>query len=185
MPGINYAGCYYRFTVDQYQRMIEAGILGADDRVELLEGNVVYKFPSVAPPPPGRALPVTAIDHVTVLITDVPRSRHFYGELLGLREIAPPRAFDFVAVWYDLGGTYLHLLLKPQADPISARHFCLRVYDIHEARRVVQSAGLAMDETVKIPSAARFFVRDPDGNRIEILEWERPYDPVADGAFRV
>src|SRR5437660_12606554 len=28
----------YRFSVDQYQRLIDTGILGADDRVELLAG---------------------------------------------------------------------------------------------------------------------------------------------------
>jgi hypothetical protein len=26
-------------------------------------------------------------------------------------------------------------------------------------------------------------LRDPDGNRIEILQWVRPYDPPADGRF--
>lgn len=35
----------YRFTVEQYERMIEAGVLGPDDKVELLEGYVVYKMP--------------------------------------------------------------------------------------------------------------------------------------------
>src|SRR5438874_2720271 len=35
----------HRFTVAQYDRMIEAGILGEDDRVELLRGEVVPKMP--------------------------------------------------------------------------------------------------------------------------------------------
>src|SRR5947208_13732450 len=33
----------YRFTVDQYERMGEAGILTEDDRVELVEGLVYQK----------------------------------------------------------------------------------------------------------------------------------------------
>lgn len=129
-------------------------------------------------------LPVTHIDHCSVIITDVARTRHFYGELLGLREVPAPRTFDFVAIWYDLGGTYLHLLLKPLPDTISPRHFCLHVSDVTIARQWVQSKGLTIDETVKIPGADRFFIRDPDGNRIEILQWESPYDPVRDGAYR-
>lgn len=129
--------------------------------------------------------PVTHIDHCSVIITDVEKSRHFYGELLGLREIPAPRTFDFVALWYDLGGTYLHLLLKPEPDTVSARHFCLRVSDAAEARRWMAEKDVPIEETVKIPSAERFFVRDPDGNRIEILQWERPYDPETDGAYRV
>jgi len=130
-------------------------------------------------------LPVTQLDHVTVLIANVERARHFYGTQLGLREIAPPKTFDFIAIWYDLGGVYLHLLLKDKPDTISSRHFCIRVSDIVAARELVRAQGLTIDETVKIPSAERFFVRDPDGNRIEILQWERPYNPDTDGKFQV
>ena len=35
----------FRFTVDQYDRMVEAGILTEDDRVELLRGEIVPKMP--------------------------------------------------------------------------------------------------------------------------------------------
>jgi Uma2 family endonuclease len=35
----------YRFTVDQYERMAEVGILTTDDRVELINGYVVTKMP--------------------------------------------------------------------------------------------------------------------------------------------
>jgi catechol 2,3-dioxygenase-like lactoylglutathione lyase family enzyme len=129
------------------------------------------------------AIRFTHIDHCSVLITDVSKARAFYGGVLGLREIAPPKEFDFVAVWYDLGGTYLHLLLKPQPDTISPRHFCLAVTDAAAARRELAAKGVAIDETVKIDAADRFFVRDPDGNRIEILQWLRPYQPDADGRF--
>src|SRR3954469_13779354 len=105
-------------------------------------------------------LRVTHIDHVTVLVTDVAAARAFYGGVLGLTEVAPPKEFDFVAVWYDLGGQYLHLLPKPQPDPPSPRHFCLHVEDVAAAREYLRSFGLRIDETVKIAAADRFFVRD-------------------------
>ncbi len=124
-------------------------------------------------------LEVTQIDHVSVLITDVERSRRFYGEMLGLKEIAKPRTFDFVVLWFQLGDTQLHLLLKDQADTRSARHFALRVADIQAARARCAAHGLAMQETTPIPGAERFFISDPDGNRIEIIQWLRPYDPSA------
>lgn len=131
------------------------------------------------------AFPVTHIDHCSVLITDVAAARRFYVEQLGLREIPAPKTFNFVALWFDLGGTYLHLLLKEKADSISPRHFCLHVNDVNAAREHVKAHGIATEETVKIPGADRFFIHDPDGNRIEVLQWERPYQPTEDGRYLV
>ena len=124
------------------------------------------------------ALGVTQIDHCSVIITDVERSRRFYREVLGLKEIPKPRTFDFVVVWFDLGNQHLHLLLKDRADSLSPRHFALRVADIAAARAQCRAHGIAMQETTPIPGAERFFISDPDGNRIEIIQWLRAYDPA-------
>ena len=127
--------------------------------------------------------PIASIDHVSVLITDTARSRAFYGGVLGLREIPKPRTFDFVALWYDLGaGQTLHLLLKPQRDSISPRHFALRVPDAVSARHHMRTHGIEIQETGPIPHCDRFFINDPDGNRIELIQWQEPYDPTASGA---
>src|SRR5579864_476017 len=110
------------------------------------------------------SLTVTQIDHCSVLITDVERSRHFYRDVLALKEIPKPRTFDFVVVWFDLGNQHLHLLLKDRADSLSPRHFALRVTDIAAARAHFRKHGIAMQETTPIPGAERFFIADPDGN---------------------
>jgi len=39
----------WRFTVDEYHRMIEMGVLSEDDRVELIEGFVVPKMANNPP----------------------------------------------------------------------------------------------------------------------------------------
>jgi catechol 2,3-dioxygenase-like lactoylglutathione lyase family enzyme len=121
------------------------------------------------------SLQVRQIDHVSVIITDVERSRRFYRDLLGLKEIHKPRTFDFVVVWFDLGNQHLHLLLKDRPDSRSPRHFALRVVDAAEARSFFQEHGVVTEETTPIPGADRFFVYDPDGNRIEIIQWLRAY----------
>ena len=126
--------------------------------------------------------PITQIDHVSVIVTDVERSRRFYRDLLGLKEIAKPKTFDFVVLWFDLGNQQLHLLLKERPDVLSPRHFALRVADCAAARAYFRVNGTPMQETTPIPGADRFFISDPDGNRIEIIEWQQPYDPAASGA---
>ena len=128
------------------------------------------------------ALRVTHIDHVSVIITDVERSRRFYRDVLGLKEIAKPRTFDFVVVWFDVGNQQLHLLLKDRPDRPSPRHFALRVADAGAARAHFRERGVPAAEATPIPGADRFFIHDPDGNRIEIIQWREPYDPVVSGA---
>jgi catechol 2,3-dioxygenase-like lactoylglutathione lyase family enzyme len=130
-------------------------------------------------------LAITQIDHVSVLVTDLAASRHFYRDLLGLKEIAKPKTFDFKVLWFELGNQQLHLLQKPQPDSRSARHFALRVVDIQAARDHFRERGIDMLETTPIPKCDRFFVFDPDGNRIEIIQWLEPYDPAANGAGRL
>jgi catechol 2,3-dioxygenase-like lactoylglutathione lyase family enzyme len=127
-------------------------------------------------------LQVTQIDHVSVIISDVARSRRFYRDVLGLKEIAKPRTFDFVVVWFDLGNQQLHLLLKDRPDTISPRHFALRVADAGAARAYFRARGVPAQETTPIPGADRFFIADPDGNRIEIIQWLEPYNPARSGA---
>jgi catechol 2,3-dioxygenase-like lactoylglutathione lyase family enzyme len=125
---------------------------------------------------------VTQIDHVSVIITDVERSRHFYRDILGLEEIAKPKTFSFSVLWFDLGNQQLHLLLKPQPDTVSPRHFALPVPNAQEARAYFRDRGIAIQETTPIPHCDRFFVADPDLNRIEVIQWLEPYDPAVSGA---
>jgi Uma2 family endonuclease len=58
-----YAVPRHRLTVDDYHRLGEAGILGEDDRVELLEGQLV----DMSPIGPRQALAVDALNELLVL----------------------------------------------------------------------------------------------------------------------
>src|SRR4051794_34890430 len=127
-------------------------------------------------------LQITQIDHVSVIITDLERSRRFYRDVLGLKEIAKPKTFDFVVAWFELGNQQLHLLLKEKPDAISPRHFALRVADAVTARAHFRAHSVPTEETTPIPKADRFFLSDPDGNRIEVIRWLEPYDPAVSGA---
>ena len=47
-------------------------------------------------------------------------------------------------------------------------HFALRVKDARLAREHFRAAGVSIAETTLIPHCDRFFVNDPDFNRIEL-----------------
>jgi catechol 2,3-dioxygenase-like lactoylglutathione lyase family enzyme len=124
---------------------------------------------------------LTGIHHVSIVVSDVERARHFYGKVLGLREIPYPATFDFFVVWYDLGSQHIHLIPRDKAEPASPRHFALHVGDAQAAREYFATAGIATRETTPISGCDRFFVHDPDGNLIEMVQWFRPYSPETDG----
>ena len=127
------------------------------------------------------AIQLTGVHHVSIVVTDVERARRFYGGVLGLREIARPATFDFFVVWYDLGGQHIHLIPREQSDTASPRHLALHVGNGKAAREHFARMGVPTRETTPIPGCDRFFVNDPDGNLIEIMQWFRPYCPETDG----
>ena len=114
-------------------------------------------------------IPPHGIDHVAIDITDVGRSKAFYGGLLGLEEIPRPVSFTFGGAWYRIGPNVLHLVSRPENIPPAPHHFCLFVADVHAWAKTVESAGFVVewDTRYKIPGIDRFFTRDPDGNRVE------------------
>lgn len=52
-----------RFTVDEYLQMVQAGILNEDDRVELLDGEIV----EMTPPGPDHNAPTGILNRLLVL----------------------------------------------------------------------------------------------------------------------
>ena len=115
------------------------------------------------------------IHHVSIVVSDLERGRRFYSEVLGLREIPSPSTFDFTVAWFELNGQHIHLLPRDEADGISGRHFALEVDDAKAARTRFAEWGLEIREAAPIPGCDRFFISDPDGNKIEIMEWSIPY----------
>lgn len=110
------------------------------------------------------------IEHVAIIVTDLDLARDFYARVLGLVEVARPESFDFPGTWYQVGSTCLHLLGKPSKDTESSRHFCFRVPDLQAAEKHLQTTGwpYQWQKKHKIIGIDRFFIYDPDGNRIEV-----------------
>jgi len=118
---------------------------------------------------------LTGIHHNSVLTSDADRAREFYAEILGMKEIPYPSTFDFPVIWFELGDQHVHLIVANRPDSISPRHIAFHVRNASVAREALTAMGVAIEDTVKIPGAERFFVHDPDGNRIELIEWQIPW----------
>lgn len=118
------------------------------------------------------AFTAARIDHVAVVVTDVPRAVAFYRDVLGLPEVPRPTTFDFPGAWLRVGtaGQALHLLGADRADDRGRRHVCLWVDDLQAAAAHAKSRGVEVLWSTKhtIAGVDRFFVYDPDGNRVEL-----------------
>ena len=120
-------------------------------------------------------MPITieGFHHAGFLVTDVERAAAFYEGVLGLRPLARPD-FGFPGRWYDLGhGHQLHLMGTPEAPgqtgiPTFDRHIALRVPDVEETARQLAEAGIEFARGSGRSGVVQLFVRDPDGNMIEL-----------------
>ena len=52
------------------------------------------------------------LQHCGLVVSDLERSRRFYGEALGLEELPRPSNFAFAGAWFALAGTEIHLLAE-------------------------------------------------------------------------
>ena len=118
---------------------------------------------------------IDAFLHAALAITDVERSRQFYGSLLGLKELERP--FNFPGLWFQVGTLQLHLIVVDTAQesvstPPSGlgrdRHLAMAVTSLMSLKERLEAAGCVTQMSRSGRQA--FFVRDPDGNPLEFSQ---------------
>jgi catechol 2,3-dioxygenase-like lactoylglutathione lyase family enzyme len=121
---------------------------------------------------------VERTDFISVPVTDVQRAAQFYGETLGLPQIAQ-RGFPE----FQLGENVSVYLIRLEdvgsafSGPHTA-HVALRVADVAETRRELESRGVAFEgETLDTGVCHMAFFSDPDGNKLML---HRRYAPPHD-----
>ena len=78
-------------------------------------------------------LELEVLHHVAISVSDLARAKDFYGNVLGLEEIARP-AFPFDGAWYRVGNQEVHLIVPRRSEPfgtgkgvtLESCHFALR-----------------------------------------------------------
>lgn len=132
----------------------------------------------------------SSIQHVNLMVDDLDAAVAFYTEVLGLG-LAPTPELGFPAQFIAINDYQeIHLNQLPDVRPERA-HFCLRVDDFNGVFRRAKAAGAV--ETATWGHARRLgsgvmqvFVRDPDGNLVEVAcDPDQPVDAevLADAAF--
>ena len=113
--------------------------------------------------------------HTTLCVRDLNSARSFYGDLISLREITD-RPLSFPGLWYDLGNAQLHLILDETFRPPIASsdqwgrspHIALYLPDLEPIRQRLDDQAIAYQASASGRPA--LFVRDPDGNTIELCQ---------------
>ncbi len=117
---------------------------------------------------------LTSFLHTAILVSNLEKSAHFYGSVLGLKKVE--RILKYPGLWYEIGNYQIHLILDEQIvltqqNPTSwgrNPHIALGVADLAVAREKLEIEGYP----VKMSGSGRpaLFTQDPDGNIIEIAQ---------------
>ena len=101
-------------------------------------------------------------------------ARAFYRGRLGMiEEPKPAELAGRGGVWFHAGPVSLHLGVEADFRPARKAHPALAVSDLDAARAAL--SDLDPSAISDLPGLRRFYISDPFGNRIEMLE-------VVDGA---
>ncbi len=121
------------------------------------------------------------IQHCSLVVQSLERAAAFYRDVLGLTEIEIPSTFKSAGLnvrWFCIGSQQIHILLGIENQLNSQQHMALQVDDAQAARLWMKEKGIEIQETVLIPGADRFFIRDLENNLIEIIEWQEAYPNI-------
>jgi catechol 2,3-dioxygenase len=118
------------------------------------------------------------LGHVVFYVKDLERSLAFYRDLLGFHEVG--RAFNGAAAALTSGRTHHELLLiqvgdapgPPQGRRRGLYHIGIKVGDsldeLRVAKQELERAGIPIDGMSDHTVSQSLYLRDPDGNEVEI-----------------
>lgn len=115
---------------------------------------------------------LTGLDHLQIAIPvgSESQGRAFYGEILGLTEVAKPPTLPPEGVWFEDAGLRLHLGVDPAFTPATKAHPGFTTADLDGLMTRLRDAGYSVREDTALPGVKRAFTADPFGNRIELIE---------------
>ncbi len=116
---------------------------------------------------------MVGIDHVQLSMPSggEDAARAFYGAILGLREVSKPAALaGRGGCWFAGPDLAVHLGVEPDFKPATKAHPAFGVVDLASARDTLTAAGVEVEEDDSGLAVRRCYVRDPFGNRVELVD---------------
>lgn len=121
---------------------------------------------------------VKELGHIVLYVRDLDRSRRFYGEVLGWKEVARMGGQGAV---FSSGRTHHELLLLevgegatpiPSGPRVGMYHFGLKIgetdEELREALDHLTEAGVRIHGAADHSVTHSLYIEDPDGNEIEL-----------------
>ena len=123
------------------------------------------------------------IGHTAYTVSDMEKSLSFYCDALGFEkkfELHTPEGKPWIIYLQVADGQFIELFYGGSKknpwdrETVGYSHLCLEVDDIHEIAGRIKSKGLTLDVEPKQGADLNWqcWVRDPDGNRIEMMQMD-------------
>lgn len=112
--------------------------------------------------------------HTAILVSDLAQAEQFYSKVLGLEKIS--RSLKYEGAWYQVGNHQFHLIVDENTKVSLTNtekwgrnpHIAFKVKDINSA--IAQLTQHNYNFQMSASGRAALFVRDPDGNMIELSQ---------------
>jgi catechol 2,3-dioxygenase-like lactoylglutathione lyase family enzyme len=116
---------------------------------------------------------IVGIDHVQLAMPEGREedARRFYEDVLGIPEVEKPSHLALRGgVWFEAENVKVHLGVEKDFKPAHKAHPGLVVADFDELVTRLHELGLPVVNDEGLDGRRHAYVRDPFGNRIELLE---------------
>ena len=111
--------------------------------------------------------------HVALQVSDLEKSEDFYSRIIGLNKVK--RSLAFPGTWYQIGDFQLHLIVSnwaanPKREDKWGRHphVTFAIDNLDEVKRDLTEQQIPFQ--MSSSGRAALFVKDPDGNTVELLQ---------------
>jgi glyoxylase I family protein len=125
-------------------------------------------------------MPISAISHVSLTVSDLDASKAWYAEVLGWTELMPGRTAT-TAFSYGVVPGNVAVVLRQHDEPASGEfdprrpgldHLSFEVAelaDLQGMEKRLQALGSDFTPTVEAPFGYQLTARDPDGTALEFI----------------